>query len=65
MNEEMIKRVLSKDYSAGTERFRENLLQQCLATIDAQNDGMELSDDELDMLAAAGNPFEDQNPFRI
>lgn len=51
-----IEQAMAFDFSAGTERFRENLLQRCLAAIDDKQDGvMELDDAELDMLAAAGD----------
>jgi hypothetical protein len=63
MNDKMIERVLSRDYSVGKQAFKENLLQRCLAELDQGDQGMELADDELDMLAAAGVPFLDENPF--
>lgn len=48
--------ALQFDFSAGTTAFRENLLQKCLVEIEASNDVLELDDDSLDMLAAAGVP---------
>ena len=53
-----IEGLLAQDLSAGTEAFREELLERCLAELDrAQTDGVELADDELEMLAAAGVPY--------
>ena len=63
MNVKMIERVLSRDYSVGKQAFKEKLLQRCLAELDQGDEGLELADDELDMLAAAGVPYLDENPF--
>ena len=50
-----IERILSQDLSAGTEAFRENLLERCLSALgQADSDGVELDDSEFEMLAAAG-----------
>ena len=50
-----IERILSQDLSAGTEAFRENLLERCLSVLgQADSDGVELDDSEFEMLAAAG-----------
>ena len=56
--EQMLERVLQVDYSAGTGAFRDGLLARCLAELDAGSayDGAELDDDDLGLLAAAGDP---------
>ena len=50
-------RLMKQDFSAGTEAFRDGLLERCLAELDSEDEGRVLDDDELDMLAAAGDPF--------
>lgn len=61
MGDDDITRLLAKDFSAGTEAFRDNLLDLCLAELSQSSsqtmvfaDGQELDDDDLEMLAAAG-----------
>ena len=50
-----IERILGQDLSIGTESFRESLLERCLSVLGQEaQDGMELEDDEIEMLAAAG-----------
>lgn len=50
-----IERILQSDLSEGTEWFRESLLQQCLSVLAQVGDnGIDLGDAEIDMLAAAG-----------
>ena len=63
MNTNTIKNLLSTtDFSKGTEAFAEDLLGRCLSVLgQEENDFAEISDDELDMLAAAGNPFADKD----
>ena len=52
--------ILAQDLSVGTETFRESLLQRCLGVIAQNEQGIfELDDNQLDMLAAAGNIFND------
>ncbi|MBP3893956.1 MAG: hypothetical protein J6D34_07955 [Atopobiaceae bacterium] len=55
-----IKRLMRTDFSAGTERFEEDLLQKALGVL-GQEEKEEvgyLSDDDLSMLSAAGiNPM--------
>lgn len=53
MTEQAIIDMLSRDRSAGTERFRDELLVRCLAVIAASS--RDLSDDEVELLAAAGD----------
>jgi len=60
-----ITRLVNHDFSAGTERFEEDLLQRALSVLGQDTvGGIDLSDDDLDMFAAAGvdpttNPFFD------
>lgn len=52
-----IEHILAQDLSVGTDAFREDLLQRCLSVFDqADSQGFELDDNEIDMLAAAGIP---------
>ena len=53
MNDNEIIKLL-KEWATPDESFREDLLQRCLKEID--QDGEELDDDTLDLLAAAGDP---------
>ncbi len=57
MNEAQLAKILSHDYSIGTERFRDELLVRCLDNLDADPYAVELNEFELDLLSAAGNPF--------
>ena len=50
------------DFSRGTEAFAEGLLTQALNVLNTDEEVSYISDDELDMLAAAGNPFENMQP---
>ena len=52
-----LKRAFSYDYSIGTENFRDALLARCLAALVLDFRSRPLADDELDLLAAAGNPY--------
>ena len=61
--EAKLERLMKQDFSVGTDAFREDLLSRCLAVL-GEDGGVELSDDDLDMLAAAGNPFEDMDRKR-
>lgn len=55
MDEAKIAQALQQ-WAKVDDAFCEELLQQCLAVLD-QGDCTELEDEQLDMLAAAGNPF--------
>lgn len=55
MDEHDLERILRQDLAQGTEAFRDDLLARCLAELSSQ-DAAELSDDELELLAAAGDP---------
>lgn len=54
MDEKRIEQILAKDYSVGTERFRDELLARCLDVIGEKDEPQELADEEFEMLAAAG-----------
>ena len=56
--ERILSQTLSHDASIGTEAFRDSLLARCLAVLNAGDDedeGVELTDDQLVMLSAAGD----------
>lgn len=56
--DQRLEQLMKQDLSAGTEAFRDDLLARCLDVLGADEDeGVELSDSDLDMLAAAGNPY--------
>ena len=60
MNTLKIEQLLGQDFSVGTEKFREDLLQRCLVEVDKSTRGrVSLSDEDVEMLAAAGAPYED------
>ena len=57
--ERMLSQTLSHDASIGTEAFRDSLLARCLAVLNAgvgEDEGVELTDDQLVLLSAAGDP---------
>ena len=54
MDERDIERILRQDLSKGTDEFRDELLSRCLAVLGSQ-DGVELDDSDLELLAAAGD----------
>ena len=56
MTEQEIGRALGERYSAGTEAFRDALLARCLAVLGSDNQPVELMDEGLARLAAAGDP---------
>ena len=53
--EERLDGLFSQDFSEGTEGFRDALLEQCLAVLDADGGEAELDDGALELLAAAGD----------
>lgn len=53
--EQMLPQLMQQDASLGTEAFRDGLLTRCLAVLNAEDEGLELEDDALDLLAAAGD----------
>lgn len=52
--EEMLSRVLQHDLSSNSETFRDELLARCLEIIEAEDSGCDLNDEQMDLLAAAG-----------
>lgn len=56
MEEKDIERILRQGFPLPGEASRDDLLQRCLALID-EADVREIADEELEMLAAAGQPF--------
>lgn len=53
--EQTLERVLSQDFSDGTEAFRDELLNRCLAVLESDEHASVIPDEELEMLAAAGD----------
>ena len=51
------KRLTKQDCATEVDAFREGLLKRCLAVLDADAEGAYIDDAELEMLAAAGDPF--------
>ena len=56
MNEKKLERLFQSDLSLGTDAFRDALLERCLEVI-RSDEGSPISESELDLLAAAGDPF--------
>lgn len=54
--ERALERLMKQDLSAGTDAFRDSLLNRCLAVLDKDNDGVPIEDSHLELLAAAGSP---------
>ena len=52
--EQMLGRLMKQDFSIGTEKFRDALLERCLAVLDNDEEVAELDDSVLELLAAAG-----------
>lgn len=55
--EQMVERLMKLDFSVGTEAFRDRLLARCLAALREGFELRELTNNELDLLAAAGEGF--------
>lgn len=53
--EQKITELMGQDLSAGTDAFRDNLLERCLAELEDKPDAVELDDEDLEMLSAAGD----------
>ena len=59
MTDQEIRDALARDYSAGTEAFRDALLARCLAVLGSDDEATDLRvrdlcDEDLELLAAAG-----------
>ena len=55
--ESWVERLMQLDLSAGTEAFRDALLERCLAALCLDDSVAVIDDAELDRLAAAGGVF--------
>ena len=53
--EQKLAHLIQRDASIGTEEFRDSLLARCLAELNADNEGSELTFEQLDLLSAAGD----------
>lgn len=60
--EQMLEKLLKQDFSVGTEAFRDALLVRCLNELNEDSEEAFLADDELELLAAAGDFSYLQNP---
>ena len=60
--DQKLDQLMGQDLSIGTEAFREDLLNRCLAILGTDSSGIELDDDELDLLSAAGDVFLNKLP---
>ena len=57
MDDRVIERALEHGFPAPKDSVREDVLKRCLNELDADQE-RECTDDELDLLAAAGDPFQ-------
>jgi len=57
--ERFLGRLLNQDLSVSTEEFRDDLLGRCLDVLGCDNDGAFIDEADLDLIAAAGTPFQD------
>ena len=55
MGEQRIRQLFGYDFSKGTEEFRDELLERCLSELDSDNRVLELDDEALELLSAAGD----------
>ena len=55
MNEKKLEQLMQSDFSVGTEAFRDALLERCLSVLNS-DEGIPLSESELELLSAAGDP---------
>ena len=53
--EQLLNRLMKADFAAGTESFREALLERCLAALGENDEFMPIDDTDLELLSAAGN----------
>ena len=53
--EQKLAQLIQQNASIGTEGFRDSLLTRCLAVLNADNEGTELTFEQLDLLSAAGD----------
>ena len=50
-----LKRLMTQNFAAGSEAFREALLARCLTVLDEDDEVVVLDDSDLDLVAAAGD----------
>ena len=55
MNDAELAQLLQHDFSAGTQAFAEALLKRCLSELDQDIEYCDISDEDLELLAAAGD----------
>ena len=56
MGDMNIEGLLKYDFSIGTQRFRDSLLERCISVIEAHSSSTVLDDSTLSLLSAAGDP---------
>ena len=56
--EQTLVRLMNVDFAAGTEAFRDALLERCLIVLDADDEGARIDDSTMELLSAAGAGFE-------
>ena len=52
--DQMLSRLMKQDLAAGTEAFRDSLLERCLAVLGEDDGNAFVEDADLELLAAAG-----------
>lgn len=61
--ETILKQVLEQKDSLPSEDFREDLLKRCLAVLNADCMAEEISDEQIELLSAAGDPWQNVYHF--
>lgn len=56
MDEKKLIELLTTDFSAGSEAFSEQLLERCAAVLNPSEEFSTISEGDLELLAAAGEP---------
>ena len=56
--EQMLGQLMKQDFAAGTEAFRDSLLERCL-TVLGEGDGTVVDDADLDQIAGGAAPLPD------
>mgnify|MGYP007105516736 CR=1 FL=1 len=54
--DQMLKRLMKQDFAAGTEAFRDALLERCL-TVLGERGGTAIDDADLDQIAGGSTPL--------
>lgn len=63
MDEKRLEQLLKQDLSDGTDAFRDALLGSCLDVLCSENDAREVDEDDLELLAAAGDVYSAAGQF--